>query len=181
MSRWIRPRSAGFGEQALLYERLQVSLESSTVRFGAECFKVLNREAHMLDDVTQRGLLPGGQGIPHRKDVQGPGTGGGARRSETQTRGDLQAEIKHQLVQRSPVPSFRVCLPQAEANSVADVDQKSFERYEAVTIAEEDAAAAARLVGPGEQPGVVLAVECVGPERRLATVEGGPLAEEELG
>ena len=86
---------------------------------------------------------------------------------------DLQAEFKHQFVQRSPVPSFCVCLPQAEANSVADVDQKSFERYEAVTIAQEDAAAEARLVGPGEQPGVVLAVLRMAPERFLATVEGG--------
>lgn len=71
---------------------------------------------------------------------------------------DLQAEIKHQFVQRSPVPGFRVCLPQAEANPVADVVQKSFQRYEAVTITQEDPAAEACLVGPGEQLGVVLAV-----------------------
>jgi len=37
------------------------------------------------------------------------------------------------------------------------------------------------LSGPEKQPGVVLAVRCVGPERLLATVEGGPLAEEQLG
>ncbi len=101
--------------------------------------------------------------------------------SRHRSHGDLQSEFKHQVVQRSPMPSLGVGLVQPVAKSVTDVSQKAFKGHEAVAVAQEDPVAEARLVGPGEQPGVVLAVYRVGPERLLATIQGGPLAEEQLG
>lgn len=94
--------------------------------------------------------------------------------------GGLQAEIKHQFVHRSTVPGFGVGLTESAANSVTDVFQEPFQRHEAVAIAQEDAAAEACLVRPGEQPGAVVAVQGVGPERFLTAVQGGHLPEQQL-
>jgi len=56
------------------------------------------------------------------------------------------------------VPGFGVRLTKSVAQSVADVSQKAFQGHEAVAVSQEDPTTEACLVGPGEQPGVVLTV-----------------------